>query len=108
MRYTGQKVRLRAGPVPRNDISLTWPPSLHRNHRPPLPSAPAAPEPPLEVENLGLGAQANHRTKGAIRGIGLVGGPMAQVDRTKLAARSSPRQPPPFLIPFGCLPAVGT
>jgi hypothetical protein len=33
------------------------PPPLHGNHRSPLPPAPAAPEPPFEVENLCRGAQ---------------------------------------------------
>jgi len=42
--------------------SVNWPlrallPPLDRNDRSPLPPAPAAPEPPLEVENLGRGAQ---------------------------------------------------
>jgi hypothetical protein len=45
-----------AGTVPLPLAAL--PPPLHRNHRPPLPSALAAPEPPVEVENLCRGAQS--------------------------------------------------
>jgi hypothetical protein len=40
-------------------LSGVLPPPLQRNHRPPLGSAPAAPEPVLEVENLRAEAQSD-------------------------------------------------
>jgi hypothetical protein len=39
--------------------SHALPPPLDRNDGPPLPPAPLTPEPPLKVENLGRGAQAD-------------------------------------------------
>src|SRR5260370_37833431 len=44
---------IRYRPAPRSSSPF------NRNHRPPLPPASAAPEPPFEVENLGAGAQSD-------------------------------------------------
>src|SRR5271166_5772923 len=50
---------MRSGePAPKRDLLTRPAPATDRNDRSPFPSAPAASEPPFEVENLGRGGQS--------------------------------------------------
>jgi len=47
-------------PARRREACSRAAPPLNRDHRPPLPSASAAPMPPLEVEDLSAGTEPEH------------------------------------------------